>query len=657
MGGMVLRRLKAAAQVKVKGTNTSRAGSVSTSHSHTYPAGSENGDLILLFVLSSRSTAGTFTHTTPANWTLVATFDAGPSAAQRISVFRKVRVAETTVLLNASVSCNWHVTSVALTDFYADDPIENIGSIIHEVRSGFTVETSPVPVGSAAGIVYWGGGGTGGTTTPTQTWARGTELTDDKVSPSSPSSTLNLSTAFENVAGAGVVPSNTLTHSIDMAQHYTAVVAVRPSSWVEPPPTLGDITPGVVATRGGTVVSLTGTGFRGTGATTETVVKVGGVAVPASSIDVSSPTSMSVVMPAGTEGISNITVTTSKGTSNSLSFNYVVINITPRKMNKSGTQSLGSSTGNIKITGWARETSNPVTPTEAIVNNELVVDGDGNITITASGFSFSSTSSMSGLRLYRNGVQIETTTSLSTISWTGDVQAGDSFALYVAKTTTLSRTVNANGSLGYTVNPPPVLVASYDFTGTGPLDTTYWLPSGPGTLKVVNGELDGDDTPSVPLSFAWWKVPVPGTGDFKVTARIRWNGRSPEHSSTGIAVRGDPGNDVSGIPGSGNGIQFAFTANIESLYYEKTNQSPAFVSLTGVSYNNTSKYPENALLEVEVRGTSYIAKVNGVIKQQGTTTAIPTSRRMVGLLIQNDELEPGGGGPPGRLAEFRVYQI
>lgn len=645
--------------VIVTGTNVGARNTLTNNVIVPYPTNSKSGDLIVIAVLSYRNSGAAYTHTTPAGWDIVQSRDTIATSGKRWTTYAKVRGAETSVTINASVTLFWLAQSFAFENFYTAQPIEAGGSIIDLVPTSpatiNSISTDPLPLGAPAGVLYLGGGDLVANTTLTSAWDRGTELRESSVSAEVQSGTFvtfSMVSAFEQVNSAGVVGANTIRHPEQRPNSWAGVLAIRPASWVEPPPTLASMTPSTGSTNGGTVVTLSGTGFKGTGATTETVVKVDGTALASSAINVTSETSMTITMPAHAAGSANITVTTSKGTSNAVTFTYAVITLTAQGMQKSGTQSLGSSGSITMLTNMSAQSG---TNSANVISNQLKVNGDGNITVTgAVGYS-TSTGSLAA-RIYKNGVQVATGTATS-VTWTGDVVEGDLLDLRVYKTTALTRTVNS-GSLAYTVNAAPVLFASYDFPeGTGPLDTTYWTQTGPGVHTVTNNELNGDATPSMPQTFSWWNLPVPGTGKYKVQARIRWNGRSPEHSACGICVAADPGNDVSGIPGSGNGVQFSFTATIESLYYEKTNQTPAFVSLTGVSYNTTAKYPEDALLEVEVDGTNYIARVNGTIKQQGSTTAIPTSRRRVGLVIQNDELEAGGGGPPGRLAGFRVWQL
>jgi len=639
-----------------------KSGTLVNNITTNYPATSASGELLLMFVITYRNSATAYTHTTPTNWSLLARLDRVSTAGQIISVYSRVRGAETSVNTAASVTLYWHNTIVSLKDFYAADPIEAVGTPNHLVGDASSIDTPALPVGSPSGVVYWGGGGINSVGALTQSFARGQELTDDTVNPSSPAITLSLATAFENVSAAGVVGANTITHSTPTVQDYATAVAVRPSSWVEPAPTLASSSPSSASTTGGASITLTGTGFKGTGATTETVVKVDGVAVPAANINVQSATSLTFAAPAHAAGTATVTVTTSKGTSNSLSLLYAVVTLTPQGMSKSASQSLtaGSFTGaDNKLTGFTAQSG---TAAGSVVNNGLVVNGDGNITVDASA-AYSTVSSSCRLDIWKNGVRVSTTTSATSATWTGDVVQGDVLELHVWRTTTSGRTVSS-ASLAYTVNATPVLVYSYDFPeGTGPLDTTYWTTDGGGTLKVTNGELDGTNTPSVPLSFAWWKQPMP-TDDYEVTCRIRWNGRNPEHSTAGIAVRADPFQNPLQNPGVEHGVMVTPTVNLEAMYYEDYDQSDG--NFTGLKFatgsggaTSTTKYPDNSLLSLRVQGTTYTYKVNGVVKKQGTVSSsiIPTNRRMVGLFIQDDFAETGGGDHPAMLDEFRAYAL
>ncbi|QOH59873.1 hypothetical protein [Rhodococcus rhodochrous] len=203
---------------------------------------------------------------------------------------------------------------------------------------------------------------------------------------------------------------------------------------------------------------------------------------------------------------------------------------------------------------------------------------------------------------------------------------------------------------------PMVLRASDGFDGDGPLDSN-WITTGGGTLVRANGRLDGTNTPSVPLSYAWWHEPMPHDTQ-QVEGVVRWDGRDPEHSACGLVVRADPFQDPVTNPGAQFGVQFSWTKSIMALYYEDYDAPNGFVPVTGVAqYVNTTKFPEGAVVTLRAEGNLYTARVNGAVVLQGTVadSVIPFSRRWVGATIQNDELVSGGGGPPGRIDDFKAF--
>lgn len=652
------RRGAAAVPVSVTGssvTTVATSGGV-TSATVNYPSGSASGDLIVLHVFTFRNAVGTYTHGTPTNWNVAKTVD-NQSAGQRHTVLWRVRGAETSVQLTSSVAVFWHVSVTSLKDFYAAAPIENITDSFFLVETAQFHETMHLPVGSAAGVLYWGGSAYGATGTRTELWERGAKLQDVTLAPSGVAAFFNFSTAFESVPSAGVVRPNIIKHSASATQQHGIALAIRPASWTEPAPLLDTVSPRAAGTGGGDTITLTGVGFQGAGATTATVVKVNGVAVATANVNVIDTGRLTFVAPAGSAGTASVTVTTSAGASNAVSLTYAAVS--SAGMDKSGTQSVGANT-TAKVTGWAAQAG---TPAGAIVNNELVVSADGTISITAT-IGTSSTMNTSYIMIYKNGVEVarSATTSAASwsVTWTGSAVNTDSFAVYVRNGYFLSRTVNS-GSLAYTLGgvpadpglPATVQVAADGFDGTGPLSAN-WFTTGGGVLDRLNGELNGDSTPSTPISFAWWKAPV-GTSTQEVRCRVRWNGRSPEHSACGLVVRADPWHST-GNPGTRGGVQFTFTATIMALYYEDYNAANGFVPVTGTAQyvNLGAKFPEGALVVLRAEGNTYTALVDGVVQLQGTvpTDIVPVTNHIVGTTIQNDQLEPSGGGPPGRLDDF-----
>ena len=332
-----------------------------------------------------------------------------------------------------------------------------------------------------------------------------------------------------------------------------------------------------------------------------------------------------------------------------------LVSLTALGMDKSGSQTLGGLNTDNKVTGWTPQAG---TSAGDIVNDTLIVNGSGNITVSAS-VGYSGFSSSVTARIYRNGVQVASGSATS-VSWTGDVVQGDALELNIRKTTSGSRTVSS-ASLAYTPNGTMVMFASDDFAGTGALNSTNWTTDGGGTLVRTSGELDGTGTPSVPLSFAWWKTPA-NSGRQLVKARIRWNGRNPEHSTAGLCVRADPFQSPLVNPGAEHGVMGTCTANLEAFYYEDYDQSDGgfsglkFVTGSGGA-TSTTKYADNSLLEVESNGNTYTYRVNGVVKKSGTvsTSIIPETYRYVGLFIQDDSAESGGGEPPAMLDDFEAW--
>ncbi|WP_245714162.1 IPT/TIG domain-containing protein, partial [Nocardia vaccinii] len=105
-------------------------------------------------------------------------------------------------------------------------------------------------------------------------------------------------------------------------------------------PALSTISPSQGSTAGGTTVTLTGTGLTGV-----TAVNFG--ATPATSFTVDSATQITAVAPAGT-GIVSVTVTGPGGTSNPVTYTYVVV---PTITSISPTSGPTAGGNNVTITG------------------------------------------------------------------------------------------------------------------------------------------------------------------------------------------------------------------------------------------------------------------------------------------------------------------
>jgi len=123
---------------------------------------------------------------------------------------------------------------------------------------------------------------------------------------------------------------------------------------------------------------------------------------------------------------------------------------TPKRMTKSGSQTLGGSNSQNKIVGWVPGTN---TVAGDIVNEELVINGTGTITVNIS-LTFNSSMTNSYVAIVKNNVQMAAgspaTITTATLTWTGAVTQGDSIAAWVLKGTTFSRSCTA-GYVEYTV--------------------------------------------------------------------------------------------------------------------------------------------------------------------------------------------------------------
>lgn len=123
------------------------------------------------------------------------------------------------------------------------------------------------------------------------------------------------------------------------------------------PPTLSSLSPSSGPDAGGTTVALVGTNF----IAGSTAVTIGGATVPASSVTVTSPTSLSFVTPAHAAGVVTVSVSTPEGASGSPSsgFSYVSAPLAPNVSGLSPSQGpdLGGTLVTISGVGFMGATS------------------------------------------------------------------------------------------------------------------------------------------------------------------------------------------------------------------------------------------------------------------------------------------------------------
>ena len=212
---------------------------------------------------------------------------------------------------------------------------------------------------------------------------------------------LRAMTAFISIAAA--VPAGAQTCRSDLNGDGIvngADLGILLSDWGLCPPTIGSVTPLQGGTQGGTVISVTGTGL-----STATVLKVGGVAC--TNLTVISPTSLRATTPPGSVGEASIAVTTAAGTAlASTPFTYVqqqISSIVPNSGIYSGGtpitingQFLAGATAvtiggvpcaNVVSVSSAQVTA--VTPAGSVGAMDVVVTCPKGVVTAASGFTYS----------------------------------------------------------------------------------------------------------------------------------------------------------------------------------------------------------------------------------------------------------------------------
>ncbi|MDM7488694.1 hypothetical protein QT969_10365 [Rhodococcus sp. CSLK01-03] len=152
---------------------------------------------------------------------------------------------------------------------------------------------------------------------------------------------------------------------------------------------------------------------------------------------------------AATAGVADFT---GSGTADAI---VAAVTFSPLRMTKNTSQSIPNST-TAKITGWNPDSTSPHTTTTAnIVNNELVVNGDGTISVSMT-LNRSTTNSSDQAYIYKNGVQVAASdvnnfNSTRTATWSGTVVQGDTLAAYYKNTSGFNTATVTGGSLGYTI--------------------------------------------------------------------------------------------------------------------------------------------------------------------------------------------------------------
>ncbi|MGW8973046.1 IPT/TIG domain-containing protein [Streptomyces platensis] len=184
-----------------------------------------------------------------------------------------------------------------------------------------------------------------------------------------------------------VVPAAT-AGPVDVTVTTPGGISTLPKSYFYvSPPVLAGVTPPSGPLSGGNTVTLTGTNL-----VEATAVRFG--ATPATSFTVVSDTQITAVVPAGSAGLSSVTVTTVGGTSNPVSYTYLAApTITTLVPNQGSTS--GGSTATLTGSNFAQTTTVLVggAPTgfTVVSDTHLVADipagaaGPVNVTVTSPG--------------------------------------------------------------------------------------------------------------------------------------------------------------------------------------------------------------------------------------------------------------------------------
>lgn len=649
-----------------------------TSRSFNYPQFSADGDLLIMQVFAWKSAAGAYSITTPTGWNKLDGVNSATGTADTkiTGVYWRWRSTETSVTVATSVAAYVGVSIVAYNpeSCHPTNPIvetrfrydnDDVAS-----RSTPVIET-PVP---RCALLFMAASLLGSTGTVTHTWkAPDVELTDVRSTVSTLSFNLSTAWSVEPWAlwrrAAVVTPSNAATLG-----WMTGSIALQPKDqsaprkWVLPdtgaaswtPPASMNVKAYCWGAGGGGAGSGTTSGYAGGGG--------GGGALSIKQFAVTSGVAVNYSIGAGmviaAAGANNGTAGGDTWFSANSSAGCVA------KGGAGGTAGAAGNSGNgpggaggAAASGFG-DTKYSGGNGEAGVINSFSGAGGGAAGTTGDGNHGSIGGIAGAVRLLGGGEGGTGRTGSTQLSadWGSNPGGGGSGGRRVS-TTSSPGGPGAHGRIeiyevvGTTPSTPWSMFVSDGFDGTGALDTNNWFTTGGGTLDRLNGELNGDSTPSVPISYAWSKT-LAGSGTQISRARIKWNDRTPQHSASGVVVRADPLRDT-GNPGTQNGVMFVVTQTIIALYYEDFDQPNGYVPVTGTAqYENIpAQYPEGSLIEVRAEGNLYTALVNGAIVLQGTVdlSIIPTTNRYVGLTIQNDELEVGGDEPPGRLDDWEAW--
>ena len=399
---------------------------------------------------------------------------------------------------------------------------------------------------------------------------------------------------------------------------------------IAPTPTVTAISPTAGPTAGGTSVTITGTGFNGTNAPLETVVKFGATTATAA---VNSDTQITATAPAGT-GTVNVTVTTAGGpsvTSAADQFTYVapptVTGISPTSGSTAGgatvvitgTNLSGATAvvfGATAATGFTVNSSTQITATApagaaGTVDVRVTTVGGTSATSAADHFTFVAGPTVSGISPTSGPTSGGTTVVITGTGFTG------------------ATAVSFGGT------------AATGFTFDSATQITATAPAGTGTVDVRVTTPSGTSATSAADQFTY--VPPPVANAVSATVAYGSSSNSITLNITGTATSVAIATAASHGTASASGVSITYTpaagyGGPDSFTYTATNASgtsaPATVTITvsapTIAYAPSS--PPNGTV-----GVAYSQSLAGASGGTGPYTYSVTSGSLpAGLILAAD---------------------
>lgn len=215
----------------VVGTSTASTGSNVSSQAVDYPVGSAAGDLLLMLV-HTQKTSGGYDHTTPTDWTAAIASEApgGSGGSQRMSLYWRIRGAETSVTPTWTATAAPNVAVIAIRGADPTNPIREVGSAQYDSGSGTSITcpgvttTAPDSLLAAFACALRSSG-----TAYTHTWGSpAVEQTDLSQVGTVSSNRNGVSSATYGQASPGATGARTATASTSVVGRWGVQISIAP---------------------------------------------------------------------------------------------------------------------------------------------------------------------------------------------------------------------------------------------------------------------------------------------------------------------------------------------------------------------------------------------------------------------------------------------